>query len=49
MPVLEVDDGILANIVSSDPASALSMRGAPHPTGHPHEALVHVRGDVTRK
>ena len=32
-----------------DPASALSMRGAPHPTGHPHEALVHVRGDVTGK
>lgn len=26
-----------------------SAWGAPHPTGHPHEALVRVRGDVTGK
>lgn len=48
MPASEGDDGILANIVLSGPASALSMeRGAPHPTRHSSEALVRVRGDVT--
>lgn len=48
MPASEGDDGILANIVLSGPASALSMeRGAPHPTRYSSEALVRVRGDVT--